>query len=75
MLLRRFLQSQPFADQIEIVGKKDTEETGNFEVVIGPDRQYVHSKRKAGQGRCESDKEKQMICEFIEEYLEENCDD
>lgn len=71
MLLRKFLSEQSFADKIEVVGIKDDTITGNFEVMIGDDKQLVHSKRTAGQGRAESAQERAMICEFIEEYLED----
>ena len=40
--------------------------------MIGNERQLIHSKRTAGQGRAESVKERNMIVEFIEDYLEEN---
>ena len=40
--------------------------------MIGDERQLIHSKRTAGQGRAESAKERKMIAEFIQEYLEEN---
>lgn len=72
MLLRKFLSEQSFADKIEVVGIKDDTITGNFEVMIGEEKQLLHSKRTAGQGRAESEQERAMICEFIEEYLEEN---
>lgn len=72
MLLRKFLSEQSFADKIEIKGIKDDTITGNFEVMIGDEKQLVHSKRTAGQGRAESEQERAMICEFIEEYLEDN---
>lgn len=41
------------------------------EVMIGNDKQLIHSKRTAGQGRAESAKERAMIVESIEEYLED----
>lgn len=69
MSLRQFLSTQGFADQIEIVGKKDTTNTGNFEVTIGEESKLIHSKKTAGQGRAESVQEREMIVEFIQEYL------
>jgi hypothetical protein len=74
MLLRKFLSEQDFAYKIEIKGIKDAALTGNFEVMIGndSDKQLVHSKKTAGQGRAESEQERAIICEFIEEYLEDN---
>lgn len=70
--LKNFLSQQSFADKIEIVGIKDAAITGNFEVMIGDEKQLVHSKRTAGQGRAESPQERDMICEFIQEYLDDN---
>ena len=70
MLLRKFLSEQDFADQIQVKGIKDEGITGNFEVTIGEEKQLIHSKRTAGQGRATSDEERAMICEFIEEYLD-----
>lgn len=40
--------------------------------MIGDDKQLVHSKKTAGQGRAESTEERTMIVEFIEEYLLDN---
>jgi hypothetical protein len=37
--------------------------------MIGDEKQLIHSKRTARQGRAESAKERTMIVEFIEEYL------
>jgi hypothetical protein len=69
--LQDFLSKQDFADKIQIVGKKDTSNTGNFEVTVGDNRQLIHSKRTAGQGRAESAKERALIVEMIEEYLDD----
>ena len=55
-----------------MIGIKDRGLTGNFEVMIGDEKQLVHSKRTAGQGRAESPQERAMICEFIQDYLDEN---
>lgn len=51
---------------------KDPGTTGNFEVRIGGDRQLIHSKRTAGQGRAESPQERAMIVELIQEFLDSN---
>ena len=68
--LKKFLTAQPFANDIQIVGIKDPGVTGNFEVTVGDDRELVHSKRTAGQGKAESEQEREMIVEFIQEYLD-----
>jgi hypothetical protein len=71
--LKSWLESQSeISKYIEIVAEEDKGITGNFEVRIGDERQLIHSKKTAGQGRAESTKERQMIAEFIQEYLNEN---
>jgi hypothetical protein len=71
--LKAWLEQQPsIADCIEIEGMEDRGVTGNFEVRIGEDRRLIHSKRTAGQGRAESCKERAMIVESIQEYIDEN---
>jgi hypothetical protein len=70
-MLKDFLSQQSFSNQIDIVGIKDRGVTGTFEVFIGNEKQLIHSKRTAGQGRAESSNERAMICEFIQEYLED----
>ena len=72
LLLQDFLSKQEFADKIEIVGKKDPGNTGNFEVTIGDEGQLIHSKRTAGQGKANTDAEKAAIVELIQEYLDDN---
>lgn len=69
--LKKFLAKQPFANDIEIVGIKDPGLTGNFEITIGDDKEMIHSAKTAGQGKAESDKEREMIVEFIQEYLDD----
>jgi hypothetical protein len=69
--LQDFLSKQGFADKIEIVGKKDSASTGNFEVTVGDNGQLIHSKRTAGQGRATSNEERALIVEMIEEYLDD----
>jgi hypothetical protein len=68
--LRDFLSQQPFYDNIEMIPMEDRGVTGNFEITIG--NQLVHSKRTAGQGRCTNSKERAMLLEFIQEYLDDN---
>ena len=71
--LKSWLEAQPtISGYIHIVPEEDKGTTGNFEVRIGDDRQLIHSKRTAGQGRAESAKERMMIAEFIQEYLDSN---
>jgi hypothetical protein len=70
-MLKDFLSQQAFANQIDVVPIKDRGVTGTFEVFIGNEKQLIHSKRTAGQGRAESSNERAMICEFIQEYLED----
>ena len=70
----KFLRKQPFADRLNIQGLEDSAFTGNFEVFLfadGQSKQMIHSKKTAGQGRAESSMERKMICEFIEEYLDD----
>ena len=68
-----WLEDQPsIADKIEIIPIADPGVTGNFEIRIGDEGQLIHSKRTAGQGKAESLKEREMILEFITEYLDEN---
>jgi hypothetical protein len=71
--LKSWLEAQPaIAKYIDIIPEEDRGVTGNFEVRIGDERQLIHSKKTAGQGRAESTKERQMIAEFIQEYLNDN---
>ena len=71
--LKSWLESQSaIASHITVEGEEDRGVTGNFEVRIGDDRQLIHSKKTAGQGRAESMKERQMIADFIQEYLDDN---
>ena len=64
--------AQPFADRIHVVGMKDARVTGNFEVTVASTGEVLHSKRVAGQGKAESQKERDMICEQIMELLEKD---
>ena len=47
---------------------EDRGTTGNFEVTV--DGQLIHSKRHAGQGRAETDKEKAAIVRNIQAILD-----
>jgi predicted Rdx family selenoprotein len=69
--LKKHLSKQSFATEIEIVGIKDPGVSGNFEIRIGDDKEMIHSAKTAGQGKAESEKEREMIVEFIQEYLDD----
>jgi hypothetical protein len=70
--LRDFLSAQSsVADKIELIPLEDRGTTGNFEVTVVDTRQVLHSKRKYGQGRAESNAERMAILEQIEELLDE----
>ena len=66
--LKDYLLKQSFANQIDVIGSKDAQVTGNFEVTANG--QLIHSKR-AGKGKAESSKERAMIAEQIVDILEE----
>lgn len=51
------------------MGQKDPMPTGRFEVTILPEEKVIHSKN-SGQGRCESDEERQALYEKIRQHLE-----
>ena len=53
---------------VDVTFEKDSGATGNFEVTMNGT--LIHSKTKDGKGRCESDKEKAVVMEQIEAYLE-----
>ena len=67
--LEKFLLEQTFADQIEVIGMKDERRSGNFDIFIGDDKQLVYSKRTMRQGKAETPEAREMIVEFIQEYL------
>ena len=73
--LRQFLSTQPFANQIQIIGKEDRMVTGNFEVTLFDTGQVIHSKRHAGQGRAQTMQERMAIAEQIQEYLDDLASD
>jgi hypothetical protein len=69
--LRDFLYSQSsVADRIELIPLEDRGTTGNFEVTVVETGQFLHSKKKYGQGRAESTAERMAILEQIEELLD-----
>lgn len=67
--MQKYLVEQPFADSIEVIPLADTRVTGNFEVTVKSTGEVLHSKRVAGQGKAESEKERQAIVEQIKEIL------
>ena len=54
--------------------KEDPGTTGNFEVTIVETGQLLHSKRRAGQGRCQTESERRAVLQQILERLEEVTD-
>ena len=68
--LREYLLKQPFASQIQVLEKMDRGVTGNFEVVILNTGEIIHSKKRYGQGRAETDRERNEIAVKIEMALE-----
>lgn len=70
--LKGFLSSQPtIANKIELIPRKDTTTTGNFEVTVVGTGKVLHSKRHAGQGKADSNSERMAILEQIQEILED----
>ena len=45
--------------------------TGNFEVTVLSTGHVLHSKRHAGQGRCQTEAERRAVLEHILELLDE----
>jgi hypothetical protein len=68
--LRDFLESQPFANDIRVVEKKDSSITGNFEVTLVELDKLIHSNRR-GMGKCSNPSDWQAIAVHIEDALEE----
>lgn len=68
--LRDFLYSQPgVAEKVELIPLEDPGTTGNFEITVLETGEYIHSKKKYGQGRAESQAEKLAILDQINELL------
>ena len=63
---------QDFWPRLDLEGVEDDGFTGNFEVTIGDDKKLIHSKKKAGQGKATSAKEREALVEMIKEYLDEH---
>jgi hypothetical protein len=71
--LKEWLEKQPdLANQILLEALEDRGVTGNFEIRIGPDSKLIYSRRTRGQGRAESQQDRAMIAELIQDYIDEN---
>lgn len=69
--LKDFLSKQPkLANRVAVIGKKDSTVTGNFEVTVTETGEVLHSKRHGGQGKAESQKERDAIVARLEEITE-----
>ena len=49
---------------------EDAGKTGNFEVTLVETGKLLHSKSIGGKGKCESNKERGVLIEQIQEYLD-----
>jgi selT/selW/selH-like putative selenoprotein len=58
-----------FPGQVEVKGVRDPQTTGNFEVVIQSTGELIHSKSKHGQGKCETQEERDAVIEKIRAHL------
>jgi len=68
--LRDFLYSQPgISEAVELIPLEDRGTTGNFEVTVVETGEYLHSKKKYGQGRAESNAERMAILDQIQELM------
>jgi hypothetical protein len=69
--LKEFLSTQPFCDQIQVVGQEDSILTGNFEVSVG--KELILSKKCHGLA-CNPPTQTEIIVisEMIQEYLDDN---
>ncbi len=66
-----FLQTQPFASDIQIKEIADPGATGNFEVRIVETGQLIHSNTQRGMGKCNTDSARHAVAIYIEDALEE----
>lgn len=55
---------------MELVPLEDRGTTGNFEVTNMETGEYLHSKKKYGQGRAQTEAEKMAILDQINELLD-----
>lgn len=59
-----------FPGKVKVVGNRDPGTTGNFEVVIAATGELIHSKTKYGQGKCETEEERDAVIEKVRAYLD-----
>lgn len=59
-----------FPGLLNIVGLKDPGVTGNFEVFLKETGQILHSKSKLGQGKCQTEEERNKVIEKIQEFID-----
>jgi hypothetical protein len=70
--LHKFLSNQSFVSQIQVEGSEDSEFTGNFDVMLGPEKTLIHSKKKQGKGKASSTEERERIVAQIKLYLQDH---
>ena len=59
-----------FNGEVSVQFLEDPGVTGNFEVILLETGKLIHSKSTDGKGKCESNKERGLLIEQIQEYLE-----
>ena len=59
-----------FEDKIKVRPIRDEGTTGNFEVVLVPTGELLHSKTQNGQGKCTTAREVETIVMKLEKYFE-----
>jgi hypothetical protein len=70
--LQKFLLSRVDGRKVQLIPLEDAGVTGNFEVTVLGTGRILHSKRTAGQGKAESDRERLAILEQILDLLDES---
>ena len=58
-----------FPGKVTVKGIRDPQTTGNFEVVIVPSGELIHSKTTRGQGKCETQSQIDAVIAKVEAYL------
>ena len=69
MALEEVLKEE-FNGEVSVQFIEDPGKTGNFEVILLETGKLIHSKSTDGKGKCESNKERGVLIEKIQEYLE-----
>lgn len=59
-----------FGEDVEVIGVRDPRSSGRFEVTIVQTGELIHSKDTRGQGRCESQAEKDAVIAKIQAALD-----